>query len=65
MFLTQSSTETQAGRAILEKMPDTHRKITVEYTLIDRVNDRDEHARELANLLKDIPCKINLIPFRV
>ena len=30
---------------------------------MDRVNDRDEHAHELAVLLKDLPCKINLIPF--
>ncbi|MEZ5528568.1 MAG: 23S rRNA (adenine(2503)-C(2))-methyltransferase RlmN [Porticoccaceae bacterium] len=52
-----------SARRYLDKMPDTHRKITVEYTLIDRVNDRDEHARQLAKLLKDIPCKINLIPF--
>ena len=52
-----------SARRYLEKMPDTHRKITVEYTLIDRVNDRDEHAKELASLLRDIPCKINLIPF--
>ncbi|TNE75380.1 MAG: 23S rRNA (adenine(2503)-C(2))-methyltransferase RlmN [Gammaproteobacteria bacterium] len=53
----------ESARRYLDKMPDTHRKITVEYTLIDLVNDRDEHARQLANLLKDIPCKINLIPF--
>lgn len=52
-----------SARRYLEKMPDTHRKITVEYTLIDRVNDRDEHAKQLAKLLKDLPCKINLIPF--
>ncbi|WP_461483819.1 dual-specificity RNA methyltransferase RlmN [Porticoccus sp.] len=52
-----------SARRYLEKMPDTHRKITVEYTLIDHVNDRDEHAKQLAKLLKDLPCKINLIPF--
>ena len=47
----------------IEKMPDNRRKATVEYTLMDKVNDRTEHARELAELLKDLPCKINLIPF--
>ena len=52
-----------SARRYLEKMPDTHRKITVEYKLIDHVNDRDEHAKQLAKLLKDLPCKINLIPF--
>ncbi|WP_461480767.1 dual-specificity RNA methyltransferase RlmN [Porticoccus sp.] len=53
----------ESARRYLDKMPDTHRKITVEYTLMDRINDRDEHAYELAKLLKDTPCKINLIPF--
>src|SRR5690606_21701185 len=33
------------------------------YTLIAGVNDQPEHARELAALLRDFPCKINLIPF--
>lgn len=47
----------------IEGLPDTHRKITIEYTLIDQVNDRVEHAHELAALLKDVPVKINLIPF--
>ncbi len=40
-----------------------HRKITWEYVMLDGVNDRDEHARELARLLEGIPSKINLIPF--
>ena len=47
----------------IDKMPDNRRKATVEYTLMDQVNDRTAHARELAVLLKDLPCKINLIPF--
>ena len=47
----------------IDKMPDNRRKATVEYTLMDQVNDRSVHARELALLLKDLPCKINLIPF--
>jgi 23S rRNA (adenine2503-C2)-methyltransferase len=38
------------------------RRITIEYTLIDGVNDAPSHARELASLLRGIPCKINLIP---
>ncbi|MFW2422057.1 MAG: 23S rRNA (adenine(2503)-C(2))-methyltransferase RlmN [Porticoccaceae bacterium] len=52
-----------ASRRYLIKMPDVHRKITVEYTLIDQVNDRREHAEQLAALLVDLPCKVNLIPF--
>ncbi len=35
----------------------------IEYTLIRGVNDHRRHARELAALLRDFPCKINLIPF--
>ena len=38
-------------------------KVTIEYVLLDHVNDDMEHARQLAELLKDTPCKINLIPF--
>lgn len=38
------------------------RRITIEYTLIDGVNDRPEHARELARRLKGLRAKVNLIP---
>lgn len=38
-------------------------KITMEYVCLDGVNDNEEQAKELVDLLKDIPCKINLIPF--
>lgn len=39
------------------------RTLTVEYTLLKGVNDLPEHAAQLAELLREIPCKINLIPF--
>ena len=39
------------------------RKTTIEYILIDKVNDFVENAHELCELLKILPCKINLIPF--
>lgn len=52
-----------SAKRYIEAMPDTHRKITIEYTLIDQVNDRPHHAQELAELLRDVPVKINLIPF--
>ncbi|WP_339897834.1 23S rRNA (adenine(2503)-C(2))-methyltransferase RlmN [uncultured Gilvimarinus sp.] len=52
-----------SAKRYIDGLPDTHRKITIEYTLIDHVNDRPEHARELAELLRDVPVKINLIPF--
>jgi 23S rRNA (adenine2503-C2)-methyltransferase len=37
--------------------------ITFEYCMLDGVNDTDEHARELLHLVRDVPCKFNLIPF--
>jgi len=39
------------------------RTITIEYTMMAGVNDKPEHAGQLADLLADLPCKINLIPF--
>ncbi|ODS22488.1 23S rRNA (adenine(2503)-C(2))-methyltransferase [Candidatus Endobugula sertula] len=47
----------------IEGLPDNRRKITIEYTLIDHVNDRPHHAYELAELLREVPVKVNLIPF--
>jgi 23S rRNA (adenine2503-C2)-methyltransferase len=38
------------------------RRITIEYTLIDGVNDTDAHAERLTRLLRGIPVKVNLIP---
>lgn len=52
-----------SARRYIDHLPDNHRKITIEYTLIDQLNDRPQHARELADLLSDLPVKINLIPF--
>ncbi len=41
----------------------TRKRITFEYILLDGVNDSPEHAEELAQLVRSIRCKINLIPF--
>jgi len=38
-------------------------RITVEYVMLDGVNDSDQQARELIYALKNVPCKVNLIPF--
>ncbi len=38
-------------------------QVTFEYVMLDGVNDLPEHARELVKLVRDIPSKINLIPF--
>jgi 23S rRNA (adenine2503-C2)-methyltransferase len=45
-----------------DKLSD-RRVATIEYTLIAGVNDQKEHARQLVKLLRDVPCKLNLIPF--
>jgi len=37
--------------------------ITFEYVMLDGVNDSDAQARELIALVRDVPCKFNLIPF--
>jgi len=37
--------------------------LTIEYCMLDGVNDKPEHARALAQMLNALPCKINLIPF--
>ena len=39
------------------------RRITFEYVMLKDVNDSIEHAKQLVNLLKDVPSKLNLIPF--
>ncbi len=38
------------------------RRITFEYVLIEGINDTQEDARRLKNILKGIPAKVNLIP---
>ena len=37
--------------------------VTFEYVMLDHVNDAPAQARELAALVRDVPCKLNLIPF--
>lgn len=52
-----------SARNYIAAQRDTKRVVTIEYTLIAGVNDQVNQARELAVLLADFPCKINLIPF--
>jgi 23S rRNA (adenine2503-C2)-methyltransferase len=37
--------------------------VTFEYVMLDGVNDQPEHAKALVALVRDVPCKLNLIPF--
>jgi 23S rRNA (adenine2503-C2)-methyltransferase len=45
----------------LEKAPRDF--VTMEYVMLDGVNDADEHAKELVGLARRVRCKFNLIPF--
>jgi 23S rRNA (adenine2503-C2)-methyltransferase len=50
-----------ACRRYLESAPRDF--VTFEYVMLDGVNDSVSHARELVQLVRDTPCKFNLIPF--
>ena len=52
-----------AVRNYLDKSNANCGRVTIEYVLLDHVNDSTEQAHELVNLLRTIPCKVNLIPF--
>src|SRR5262249_52935297 len=45
----------------IEKAP--RELVMFEYVMLEGVNDGVAHARDLAALVKNVPCKINLIPF--
>jgi 23S rRNA (adenine2503-C2)-methyltransferase len=42
---------------------EKRRRVTFEYVLLAGVNDTLDDARRLANLLKGMPCKVNVIPW--
>lgn len=42
---------------------EPRRKVTFEYVMLKGVNDQPEHAIQLVKLLKNVPSKVNLIPF--
>jgi 23S rRNA (adenine2503-C2)-methyltransferase len=48
--------------AIREYSAAKGKRVTFEYVLVDGVNNRDKDVKQLAALLKGIPCKVNLIP---
>src|SRR5512146_266573 len=50
-----------ACRRYLEKAPRDF--VTFEYVMLAGVNDREQDARELIRLVREVPCKFNLIPF--
>ena len=50
-------------KAVKDYIAITNRRVTFEYILLDNVNDKDIDAKNLAKLLKDINCYVNLIPY--
>ena len=52
-----------ACRRYSQKIPHKHKSITMEYVMLKGVNDQPEHARQLVKLMKNLPVKVNLIPF--
>ncbi len=50
-----------ACRRYLDKAPRDF--ITFEYVMLEGVNDGAEHAQQLIELVREVPCKFNLIPF--
>jgi 23S rRNA (adenine2503-C2)-methyltransferase len=54
--------ELMAGcQRYLEKAPRDF--VTFEYVMLDGINDSIEDAKALLQIVKDVPCKFNLIPF--
>lgn len=53
--------------ALMDALKDyydkTGRRITIEYVMLEDITDSPEQARELADLVKDLHCNINLIPY--
>jgi len=50
-------------QACKDYVGEGRRRVTIEYVMLDGVNDSDQQARSLARLLKPVPAKVNLIPF--
>lgn len=48
---------------IKEYIKTTNRRVTFEYIMLENINDSPECAKELAMLLKNINCYVNLIPY--
>ena len=42
---------------------NTRERVTFEYVLLNGVNDSEKEAKELINLLGNINCKLNIIPY--
>jgi len=50
-------------KSIEEYIKKTNRRVSYEYIMLKDINDSEENARELASLVKNQLCHINLIPY--
>ena len=50
-------------QTIKKYIEKTNRRVTFEYIMLEGINDSENNAKELSNLLKDINCYVNLIPY--
>lgn len=41
----------------------TNRRVTIEYVMLDQINDSEEKAIQLGHLVQNLHCNINLIPY--
>lgn len=53
----------EACRRYVESSPKS--QVTFEYVMLSGINDSPTHARQLVRLLRDVPAKVNLIPFNL
>jgi 23S rRNA (adenine2503-C2)-methyltransferase len=49
--------------ALCDYSDTTGRRVTIEYVLLAGVTDTPEQARDLSDMVRDIHCNVNLIPF--
>ncbi len=50
-------------QTLKEYIAKTNRRVTIEYVMLDGVNDSEKNAKELAELLKGLNVYVNLIPY--
>jgi len=50
-------------RTIRKYTDKTRRRVTFEYIMLENINDSIDCAKELSNILKDMNCYVNLIPY--
>jgi 23S rRNA (adenine2503-C2)-methyltransferase len=48
---------------IMSFVKSRRKKTTLEYIMLEGINDSDENARELAELIRGVNCYVNLIPY--